>query len=86
MERWEREHDNGWIGRVTSTPDRLYTANANRCGVNASLWAVGNIGTLADAQRIADARIPGHACRCPGWRQVSGVRTRDRSPSRSPQG
>lgn len=72
--RWERAHENGWIASVVADSDPAigFTYSARQPGVPSAQWAGRNID-LVLAQEGADAMVPGHACRCPGWVEREGT-------------
>jgi hypothetical protein len=67
---WHRTHANGWCATVQRDDDGRYAYGAHE--IVSKFATLGHSSELGDAQRLADASIPEHACmpaECLQWEQ-----------------
>jgi hypothetical protein len=72
---WERRHANGWTARVITEADGSYRHTAQEDAPGAMRWS-GHVGTLDDAQVMADSQVPQHNCSpatCGAWQEVGRI-------------
>ena len=65
LNRWQRQHVNATC-EVTREPNGLFDYGLRSGDVKQTQW-LGHSRVLTDAQRLADAAVDAHECRCGAW-------------------